>query len=52
MKETVLFLIQNPDVLEKVKSGYASLVGVSSKELQVILEVFNNSNPIQMDYWM
>ncbi|AXI01087.1 competence pheromone ComX [Sporosarcina sp. PTS2304] len=42
MQEIIQFLINNVDVLEKVKDGTASLVGVSREELKAILEVFFN----------
>ncbi|MBS4189769.1 competence pheromone ComX [Bacillus sp. FJAT-49705] len=40
MQDVIQFLINNSDVLSKVKEGTASLVGVSPEELKAILEVF------------
>ena len=40
MQDVIQFLINNADVLLKVKEGTASLVGVSAEELKAILEVF------------
>ncbi|MGG3571277.1 competence pheromone ComX [Bacillus gobiensis] len=38
MQDIVNFLIQNPDVVEKVLEGKASLIGVNLDELNVITE--------------
>lgn len=40
MQEIIQFLMNNTDVLEKVKEGTASLVGVTGEEVKAILEVF------------
>lgn len=40
MQDIIQFLINNADVLIKVKEGKASLVGVNAEELKAILEVF------------
>lgn len=40
MLDIIQFLINNTDVLNKVKDGTASIVGVSQEELKAILEVF------------
>lgn len=52
MQEVVEFLINNADVLEKVKEGTASLIGVGAEELKAILEVFFDGavNP-KAYYW-
>ncbi|WP_084780451.1 competence pheromone ComX [Bacillus massilinigeriensis] len=42
MQEVVEFLMNNLDVLAKVKEGTASLIGVSADELKAILEVFSD----------
>lgn len=39
MQEIIQFLVNNPDVLGKVKEGTASLVGVNGEELKAILDV-------------
>jgi competence protein ComX len=51
MQEIVQFLIQNPDVLEKVTNGTASLIGVNSDELQVIIDILTNKLSFRVDYW-
>lgn len=51
MQEIVQFLVQNPEVLEKVKNGTASLVGVGSDELKVIIEILTNKLSFRADYW-
>lgn len=40
MQDVIQYLINNADVLNKVKEGSASLIGVSPEELKAILEVF------------
>lgn len=40
MQDVIQFLINNADVLMKLKEGSASLVGVNAEELKAILEVF------------
>ena len=40
MQDVIQFLINNADVLQMVKEGTASLVGVSPEELKAIMEVF------------
>jgi competence protein ComX len=38
MQDIVNFLIQNPDVIEKVVEGKASLLGVRLDELKVVAD--------------
>ncbi|MFS0647060.1 competence pheromone ComX [Siminovitchia sp. 179-K 8D1 HS] len=40
MQEVVQYLINNPDVLIKVKEGSASLIGVNEEQLTAIMDVF------------
>lgn len=40
MQEIIQFLISNEEVLNKVKDGTASLVGVNAEEVKAILEIF------------
>lgn len=40
LQEIIRFLAENPDVLEQVKEGTASLIGVSEDEKQAILKAF------------
>lgn len=52
MQDIVQFLIDNTDVLEKVKEGTASLVGVTGEEVKAILEVFFNEQIApKVYYW-
>ena len=45
MQDVIQFLINNADVLLKVKEGTASLVGVEvPEELKAILEVFTGES--------
>ncbi|MBE1555111.1 competence pheromone ComX [Sporosarcina limicola] len=40
MQEVIQFLVNNSDVVEKVKEGKASLLGVNAEESKAILEIF------------
>lgn len=52
MQEVVQYLINNADVLVKVKEGTASLIGVNAEELKAIFEVFFESNIVpKVEYW-
>ncbi|MBU7591438.1 competence pheromone ComX [Metabacillus halosaccharovorans] len=44
------YLIENPDILEKVKNGTASLLGVTEDEKSAILTSFNDLN-LQSYFW-
>lgn len=53
MQSVIQFLINNADVLNKVKEGTASLVGVNPEELKAILEVFFDGQITpRAYYWM
>ena len=53
MIEIMQYLLDNRDVLDKVREGTACLIGVSSEELKAILEVFSADPLIQKAYyWM
>lgn len=41
-KEVVEYLMQNPEIIEKVKEGKASLTGLSEMEQQAVLDVFES----------
>lgn len=54
LQNVVEYLIQNPDVKEKVKEGTASLVGLTKTEQKAVLDVFGNLGNISIDplqYW-
>ncbi|MBM7714786.1 competence pheromone ComX [Siminovitchia sp. FSL H7-0308] len=40
MIEMVQYLLNNPDILVKVKEGSASLIGVNEEQLTAIKDVF------------
>jgi len=53
MQEIIQFLVNNPDVLVKVKEGTASLIGVNAEEVKAILDVFfGGSITPKAYYWM
>ena len=53
MQDVIHYLINNADVLLKVKEGTASLVGVSPEQLKAILEVFSGNQILPKAYfWM
>lgn len=52
MQEIVKYLIENKDVLLKVKEGTASLMGVDSEELKALLDVFLGEHIVpSVFYW-
>ncbi|MEK5272301.1 competence pheromone ComX [Aeribacillus sp. FSL K6-8394] len=52
MQEIVNFLIENPDVLEKVVNGQASLIGVKLEELLGIIDGFVDTLSANYSYWL
>jgi competence protein ComX len=54
MQTTIEYLIKNPDILEKIKNGEASLLGLSEKQRAAINETFKkgyNSVLASLQYW-
>ncbi|MHB8072572.1 competence pheromone ComX [Desulfosporosinus fructosivorans] len=43
MQNVVEYLMQNPDVREKVQEGTASLIGLTEMEQKAVLDVFESS---------
>lgn len=52
MKETIKYLIENPEALFAVKEERACLVGVNSEEVDAILEVYSEKmEDPQLYFW-
>lgn len=51
LEEIIYYLMNNPEALQQVQSGLASLVGVSEEEAQTILDVINGKSTIITGYW-
>ncbi|MGM0875517.1 MAG: competence pheromone ComX [Bacillota bacterium] len=51
MQEIVNFLIENPDVLEKVVNGQASLLGVELDDVLGLIEGLLGSSSLKNLYW-
>ncbi|WP_018933690.1 competence pheromone ComX [Gracilibacillus lacisalsi] len=51
MQATILYLSQNPDIMEKIKRGKASLLGVTQKENKAITEYLKSSSDPVVQYW-
>lgn len=55
LQQVIEYVVQNPDIKEKVKEGTVSLVGLSTMEQKAVLDVLSNpskysfTSPIQ--YW-
>lgn len=48
----IQFLINNEEVVSKVKDGTASLIGVNTEEVKAILEIFVDGKAIDtLQYW-
>lgn len=51
MQEVIQYLINNGDVLNNVKEGTVSLLGVNVEEVKAILEVFFNGEIAPKAYY-
>lgn len=51
MQEIVNFLVDNPDVLEKVMKGEASLIGVDLNDVLGLIEGMFNTGKLLGTYW-
>ncbi|MBM7605436.1 competence protein ComX [Metabacillus crassostreae] len=52
MQEIVNFLIENPEVLEKVVNGQASLLGVDIEDVLGLVEGIVGSGTLKNYYWI
>ncbi|WP_226669475.1 competence pheromone ComX [Metabacillus litoralis] len=52
MQEIVNFLIENPEVLEKVVNGQASLLGVDIEDVLGLVEGIVGSGKLFSTYWI
>jgi competence protein ComX len=52
MQEIVNFLIENPDVLEKVVNGQASLLGVELDDVLGLIEGIFETGKLLNAYWI
>jgi competence protein ComX len=53
MQEIIKFLVNNVEVLTKVKEGEACLIGVTPEESKAIVEVFSDEEKdTKRYYWM
>jgi competence protein ComX len=52
MQEIVNFLIENPDVLEKVVNGQASLLGVELDDVLGLIEGILGAGKLMNAYWI
>ena len=50
MQEIIQFLISNEEVLNKVKDGTVSLIGVNAEEVKAILEIFSDGVALPKAY--
>ena len=53
MKEIVMYLAENPEIIEKLEMGYASLLGVSGEDTNMLIELFKEGSSlmIRSSYW-
>ena len=52
MQDIVNFLIENPDILEKVVSGQASLLGVELDDVLGIIDRILGTGSLMNYFWM
>lgn len=50
MQEIIQFLISNEEVLNKVKDGTVSLIGVNAEEVKAILEILSDGVSLPKAY--
>jgi hypothetical protein len=53
VKKAVEYLMQHPEVINQVKAGKASLIGLSGTEQKAVIDVFSSrkNNDTTMGYW-
>lgn len=52
MLDVIQFLVNNPEVLNQVKNGTASLIGVNPEQTKAILDVFLEQQIVpKVYYW-
>ncbi len=51
ISEIIQHLVKNQEVLEQVQSGFASIIGVSEEEVQIILDVLSGTVKTLSNYW-
>ena len=54
LQNVVEYLMENPDVKERVQEGTASLIGLTKIEQKAVLDVFESSGSIfgtEIEYW-
>lgn len=54
VKKAVEYLVQHPEVMDQVRAGKASLIGLSQIEQKAVMDVFNNPKSTRsntMEYW-
>lgn len=54
VKKAVEYLVQNPEVIDQVRAGRSSLIGLTEIEQKAVLDVFNNpkrNESSTLDYW-
>lgn len=53
LQNVVEYLIENPDIKDKVKEGSASLVGLTKMEQQAVIDSFEDEPSVvgPLQYW-
>ncbi|MGN7942879.1 competence pheromone ComX [Virgibacillus sp. 6R] len=52
MQEIVNFLLENPEVIEKVMNGQASLLGVELDDVLSVIEGILSTDKLMNYYWI
>ncbi|KYD18578.1 competence pheromone ComX [Saccharococcus caldoxylosilyticus] len=50
MQEMIRFLVEYPEVIEKLQNGTVSLIGLSDLEVKAVIKVFSESME-PLGYW-
>lgn len=51
LQKVIEYLMQNPDVKEKVKNGMVRLAGLSDIQQVALVDVLNSTTLSPLDYW-
>ncbi|CUA78770.1 competence pheromone ComX [Anoxybacillus suryakundensis] len=51
MQQIIRFLVEHPEIIEKLQNGTVSLIGLSEVEGKAVIKVFSESTT-PLGYWM
>lgn len=51
LQKVIEYLVQNPDIEEKVKNGIVRLVGLTDIQQVALVDVLNSTTLSDVEYW-